>query len=416
MLKETSKKCLCGLIIITIVSIFTSCANNKPIKPVDKDIVADSIKVSNESPEPSADSAKTINELSVTSKDTAKNNNQILDSWVGDYIFTEHINSKDYTKFYEVFISKENNNYNAIIKTHDEGEGVYSYVKAKVKGDTNHLDFIFDDYLPDETNTNKPYNLDDNLLSFTKTDRGVRTHWGKIVPNNDIDKVDGVYFKRRENSEGYIGNWYTSIPDTGGNSTTIEIKEMSNESVSFNLYYCRTYKYDGINIKLENNIAKFDDSNGDYKTSGTIEFGSKSIIVNIEKTNLPILKTGKTIFNYKVNKFNVVNMIPHMKATDVELDRGIELDFDRRISPTVNPAVMIEKANTPEGSEGSFVEMNVEIKDNKIIFLPNYDAMKSFKEVIESGQKYKLIINKGQYRDEVGNINDDIVLEFTSKK
>ena len=217
-------------------------------------------------------SVKANNEFVEPSKDTTKNNEQSLESWFGDYILTEDINSKDYTKFYEVFISKENNNYIAKIKIDDDGVGVYSYIQAKVNGDINHIEFSFYDYLLDETNTNKPYNVGDNLLSFTKTDTGISTHWGKIVPTNDINKVDGTYFKIRENSEGYIGHWYASIPFTGGNSTTIEVKEMSNTSVSFNLYFCRTYYYDGINIKLENNIAKFVDNNDGYKTSGTIEF------------------------------------------------------------------------------------------------------------------------------------------------
>lgn len=400
-MKIEINKCLCGLIIITIVSTLTACTNNKQTRPVNKNIAVDNVKANDELPKPS--------------KETMKNNDQSLDSWVGDYIFTEYINSKDYTKFYEVSISKENNNnYNAKIKTDDKG--VYSHIQAKIKGDTNHIDFVFDNYLPNETNTNKPYNLGDNLLSFIKTDTGISTHWGKIAPTNDINKVDGKYFKIRENSEGYIGHWYTSIPDTGGNSTTIEIKEMSGTSVSFNLYYCRTYSYDGINIKLENNSAKFVDSNGDYKTSGTIEFGNKSITVNIEKTDLPILKTGKTVFNYKVSKFNAVNMTPDIGATDVALDKGIEIDFGRRISPTVNPVTMIRKVNVPEGSKDSSLTMNVEIKGNKLIFLPNYDAMKSFNEVIESGQKYELTIGEGQYRDDVGNINNKLVLEFTTKK
>lgn len=401
MLNQIRKKFLCGLIIIAILSTFTACTNNKQTLLVNKNIVSDAVKAKDELPEPS--------------NSTVQNKDKSLDSWVGDYIFLEYINAKDYNKFYEVFISKENNNYNAKIKTSDEREGVYSYIQAEIQGDANHIDFIFNDYLPDETNTNKPYNLGDNLLSFIKTDAGVSTHWGKIVPTNDINKVDGTYFKTRENSEGNVGNWYTSIPNTGGNSTTIEIKEMSNTSVSFHLYYCRTYSYDGINIKLENNIAKFVDNNGGYETSGTIEFCGKGIIVNIEKTNLPILKTGKTVFNYKASKFNAVSMTPHNGAVDVVLDKGIEIDFDRRISATLNPATIIRKVNVPEGSKGSYVEMNVEIKDHKLIFLPNYDAMKAFNQVIESGQKYELIINKCQYRDDIGNINDNLILEFTTK-
>ncbi len=149
MLNQICKKCICGLIIIAFISAFTACTNNKKITPVDKNIAVNSEKSSNE--------------LLESSQDTLKNNNLRLDSWVGDYIFTEYINSKDYTKFYEAFISKENNDYNAKIKIHDEGAGAYSYIQAKINGDTNCIDFIFNDYSPDETNTSKPYNLGDNL-------------------------------------------------------------------------------------------------------------------------------------------------------------------------------------------------------------------------------------------------------------
>lgn len=404
MLSKISKKYLYGLIVIVlvIVSSFTACTNNNPEKPVDNNTPAGSVADSSESPEPS--------------KDTPKNNDQPLDSWIGDYIFTEYIDSEDESNFYEILISKENNDYIAKITMDDVGAGVYSYIKAKIEGDTDHIDFIFSDYLRDSINTSKTYDLGDNLLGFTKTDTGITTHWDKIVPANDSNRVDGTYFKIRKNSEGYIGHWYTEIPYTGGNSTTIEISEMSNTSVSFHLYFSRTYIYDGINIKLENNSAKFVDNDGEYETSGTIEFVNNSIIVNIEKTTLPIFETGKTAFNYKVSGFKADHIIPDNGATDVDLEKGIEIEFDRRISATVNPAASIRKVDAPSGSDDEFVQMKVEIKDNKLIFLPDYDAMKAFNEVIEAGQKYVLTIDEGQYRDDVGNINDALVLEFTTKK
>jgi len=253
------------------------------------------------------------------------------------------------------------------------------------------------------------------LLSFTMTDKGIRTHWSKIQPTNDISKVDGTYFKIRESNEGYAGHWYTSLPYTGGNSTAIEVREMSDTSVSLHLYFCRTYYYDGIDIKLENDIAKFVD-NGDYKTSGTIEFVNKSIIVTIEKTELPILKIGKTIFYYKVDEFEALSITPNSGAVDVEIGNGIEIDFGRRISPTVMFTGFLRKANVPSGSADGAVEMNMEIKGNKLMFLPNYDSMKLYKQVIESGQKYELYIGEGEFRDEVGNINIKIKIEFTTKK
>lgn len=387
---------LWGIILISIVSIFTFCTNNSHKELKNNNLVVGSTK----------------NEII---NDIAKNDNQSLDSWLGDYIFTEYINSDDYIKFYEVFIINENNSYYAKIKILDEEIGDYSYLQAKIIGDAKHINFIFNDYLPDEDNTNKPYKLSDNLLSFTKTVTGISTHWGKIVPINDINKVDGTYFKKRENSEGYKGHWYTSLPHTGGNSTTIEIKEMTDKSLSFHLYFCRTYYYDGTDIKLENNTAKFVDNGGDYKTSGTIKLVNGCVIVNIERTDLPILKTGKTVFNYKVNKFQSVHISPNNGATEVDLGKGIEIDFGRRITPTKSLIASIRKANVPDSSDNGHVTMDVEIKGNKLIFLPDYDAMKSLYEVTEAGQKYVFCIDEGQYRDEIGNINKGIKLEFTTE-
>jgi hypothetical protein len=48
---------------------------------------------------------------------TSSANGQNLDSWIGDYVFTERVDSKDYSKFYEIFISKENNAYFGCIRT-----------------------------------------------------------------------------------------------------------------------------------------------------------------------------------------------------------------------------------------------------------------------------------------------------------
>lgn len=392
------KKCIYVLIVFSVTLAFAACVN-KEIKLEDKNIAENSNKDNTELNKPTKESTKNIN----------------LDSWVGDYIYTEYISSRDYTKFYEVFISKENNNYSAKIKEYDEGEGVYSSIQAKVDGDANRIDFIFNDYLPDETNTNRPYNAGDVLLSFAKKGADISTHWGKIVPTNDANKVDGVYFKIRKNSEGYLGHWYTSLPYTGGNSTTIEIKEMSNTHVNFHLYISRTYSYDGTNIKLENNIAKFVD-NGDYKTTGTIEFIDNSIIVTIEESELPILKQGKTVFNYKVNEFDPIHITPDNGATDVDLDKGIEIDFGRRISETTYPIPLIKKTDVQNDQDIEYLGFKLEIKGNKLIILPDYDKMKSMNQVIEPGQKYELIIPEGQYVDDVGNINNEYVLEFTTKK
>ncbi len=387
------RKYQCVLMIITFVLLITSCSINRQAESKNNNLVVGSIK---------QDPTNT----------TSQNNDQPLDLWLGDYIYTEDTNSED-TKFYEVFIYKENDNYNAKIKIIDESAEVYTYVQAKITGDAHQIDFIFSDYLPDETNTNNPYTSGDRLLGFTKTESGIRTHWDKIVPSNENNKVDGIYFKLRENSEGYLGHWYTSIPYTGGNSTTIDIKEMSNTSVSFHLYFSRTYSYDGTNIKLENKMAKFVDTDGEYNTSGTIEFVNKSVIVSIEKTDLPNLKTGKTVFNYKVGEFKEVTATPSNGATDLVLENGIELDFGKKIFNTTNSiGAVLTKHDVPYGQNDNSINLNWEIKGDRLNLTPDYEHLKQNNLKIEIGKKYDLIIDEGVLRDEVGNINSKISLEF----
>ncbi len=329
-----------------------------------------------------------------------------LESWVGDYTFSEFI-PPDENMFYSVSIYRENNSYYA--KINIDGYQTLKRLQAKVNGDTNSIKLIFDKYLPD--NTYESYNVGDILITFEKTNAGIKTSWGKLTPIDDENKKSGIYFYPQETSEGYVGHWYTSLPETGGNSTTIEIKEISDTSVNFHLYFCRAYYYDGKNIKLKNNIAKFTDNDGDYETSGTIEFDNKSIVVTIEKTTMPMLKPGKTIFYCKVKEFNPISVTPHNGATDVTLDKGIEIDFGRKIFYTTNGiGAVLTKVNVTPGTDDDYIILDGEIKGNKLILTPSPEFSK-----IEAGQRYELGIDECSLRDEKGNINSDISLEFTLK-
>ena len=140
------------------------------------------------------------------------------------------------------------------------------------------------------------------------------------------------------------------------------------------------------------------------------------IIVNIEKTNIPILKPGKTVFNYKVNLFKPVTIIPENRASEVDLWKGIEVDFDRSINFAAKTVAYLKKANVSGDLDNGFIELKRERKGNKLVFLPDSDVMKSYKEVIEPGQTYEFGIPNAALRDDEGNINDGLVLEFTTKK
>ncbi|MBD3922714.1 hypothetical protein H8B09_28655 [Paenibacillus sp. PR3] len=103
-------------------------------------------------------------------------------------------------------------------------------------------------------------------------------------------------------------------------------------------------------------------------------------------------------------------------AAGVDLGEGIEIDFGRRITPTTNSFdTLLVTANTPIGSDDGYVGMTAEKKGNRIRYFPNYDLMNTLDEVIESGQKYQLIIGDGEFRDDIGNINRGFTLEFITK-
>lgn len=420
MINRTNKIFIFTIIVILFNCFVTGCNSSKDNEGVNKVQEREINSQTRETrPQPTnsidtiqATSSGVLNEKSENSleKTLPIASSSSLESWVGGYTFSEFV-PPDENKLYTVSIYKENGNYYANISI--DGFQTIERLRAKVNGDANYINLVFDKYLPD--NLFGSYNVGDGLVTFKKTNTDINTYWGKITPIDEINKERGICFSKIESSEGYVGHWYTSIPYTGGNSTTIDIKEMSNSSVSFHLYFCRTYYYDAININLENNIAKFVD-NGDYKTSGTIEFVNKSIIVNIDKTELPILKTGKTFFNYKVSEFKPVDTTPYSGATDVDLDKGIEIDFGRKIYNTANGiCASLTKPNEPIGLRDGYIILDGEIKDNKLVFIPSSEFIKTMKLKIDAGQKYEFRISEGQLRDEVGNINSEINLEFTMK-
>lgn len=74
------------------------------------------------------------------------------------------------------------------------------------------------------------------------------------------------------------------------------------------------------------------------------------------------------------------------------------------------------KPNEPIGSSDIYVILDGEIKDSKFVFTASSESTKTMKLKIEAGHKYEFRISEGQLRDEAGNLNSEINLEFTTKK
>ena len=337
-----------------------------------------------------------------------------LRDWVGDYIYAEHLTDTDEVRFIEVIISKQHNSYFATIKTSDDNDWQNNNkLKAKISGNSDRIAFVFDDYIGEVyDNPNKPFHTGDQLLSFIKTEKGIVTHWGKIKSNKKSHQSDGFYFKMRKNTPGFIGNWFEEIPDTGGNSSFIKVMKISKDSVHLRVYLCRTYDFESEHLKMKNHVVKFLDHVDEFQVSGTIEFKQDAIILNIEKSNLPILSTGKTVFAYKVNPFEPVRIIPKKTALKINLNHGITIDFGRRVFPTVGYfTVLLEQVNQKD----SYVMMKSTFKGGKLIIFPDDEQIKRFDEVIKHGKQYSLQITEGELSDDVGNINKEINLKFSVK-
>lgn len=115
-----------------------------------------------------------------------------LDSWLGDYTFSEYC-PPDQNMFYSISVHKNKENYYAEIVIF--GFQTNIHVLAKVTGDANEIKFTFEKYLPD--NMYELYKKGDNLLRFQKRNTELFTTWGEIQPMIESNKKSGeVYFKK----------------------------------------------------------------------------------------------------------------------------------------------------------------------------------------------------------------------------
>ncbi|KNY25863.1 DUF5991 domain-containing protein [Pseudobacteroides cellulosolvens] len=120
-----------------------------------------------------------------------KSDDSLLETWVGNYSFSEFV-PPDQNMFYGISIYKEEGNYYADISI--DGFQTIERLRAKVDGDKNSIKLRFDKYLPD--NRFQPYEVGDILLSFEKSGSDLNTLWGKIEPIDKNDKKSGSpYFE-----------------------------------------------------------------------------------------------------------------------------------------------------------------------------------------------------------------------------
>ncbi|WP_373000353.1 DUF5991 domain-containing protein [Lutispora sp.] len=137
-----------------------------------------------------ASSSENVKPMDNSENDRTEKDSATLESWVGNYIFSEYA-PPDQNMFYTISIYKENNEYYAEINI--DGFQTIARLMTKVSGNEKSIKLIFEKYLPD--NQFELYNEGDILLSFEKSNSDIYTSWGKIQPMIQNNNKSGkVYF------------------------------------------------------------------------------------------------------------------------------------------------------------------------------------------------------------------------------
>jgi len=121
-----------------------------------------------------------------------------LDSWIGTYRFYESVpaiahEEPNMSWVYEIEIFKKEREYYANLYV--DGHLTITRLRAKVIGNKETIDFLFESYLPN--NQIESFNKGDVLLSFKKESFGISTNWGILKPilvDNGIPNK--IYFEK----------------------------------------------------------------------------------------------------------------------------------------------------------------------------------------------------------------------------
>jgi len=130
-----------------------------------------------------------------------------LNEWAGEYYFYEYAPT-DQNMIYYISIYEESGVYFALIEI--DGFQTQTRKLAKVVGNKNNIDLVFEQYLEDDTDMRYPenqYKQGDVILSLSQKDSEIYTTWGKWKPLLQANYNSGVYLVKLDNYWGDDGDY-----------------------------------------------------------------------------------------------------------------------------------------------------------------------------------------------------------------
>ena len=121
-----------------------------------------------------------------------------LEEWIGTYKFLEstpHAAASDFfdTWSYSIEIYREKGEYYAALEFN--GHMLWIEGRAKVCGNEERIDLIFEQYSPGDVSSTAYFDEGDLLLSFEKEGEKLFTFWGEMKPALLQNESDGnIYF------------------------------------------------------------------------------------------------------------------------------------------------------------------------------------------------------------------------------
>ena len=112
-----------------------------------------------------------------------------LDSWVGEFTFGEALEERLFWT-HTIVVYKNDGKYYAKINV--DGQQTQICLLAKVTGDDNEIQLVFDEHLPD--NMFNTYILGQLLLCLIMRDSTLLTEWGELTPIGAKYEKVGEYY------------------------------------------------------------------------------------------------------------------------------------------------------------------------------------------------------------------------------